>query len=147
MDQQKQISDGRERLHKHRGRLSAAEVLKRYKDNDLPAFAEMELTDVNQLGLFGERPLDVAAGRGDLKEIYALLDGGADINAPGELGNTALHEAVSQGHIDAVHVLLEFGARTDIRNEFGDTPADIASMRKRDEILALLRSNRAGRSD
>lgn len=135
-----QIDDGRRRREKSRGRLSAAEVLKRYKDDDLPAFAETQLTHVNQVGLFGERPLDIAAVRGNLEEIYALLDGGADINAPGELGYTALHEAVSQGHIDAVHVLLEFGARTDIRNEFGDTPADIASMRSRNEILDLLRS-------
>lgn len=107
----------------------------------------MELTDVNQVGLSGERPLDIAAVRGNLEEIYALLDGGADINASGELGYTALHEAVSQGHIDVVHVLLEFGARTDMRNEFGDTPADIASMRKRDEILALLMSKAQTPSD
>ena len=142
MEPKLQIDDGRQRREKHRGRLFAAEVLRRYKDDDLPAFGGMELTDVNQVGLSGERPLDVAAVRGDLEEIYALLDGGADINAPGELGNTALHEAVSQGHIDVVHILLEFGARTDIRNEFGDTAADIASLRKRDEILALLTSKK-----
>jgi len=90
-------------------------VLRRYKDEDLPAFAEIELTDVNQTGIFGERSLDVAACRGDLEEIYALLDGGANIDAPGENGNTALHEAVGQGHFDVVRVLLAFGARTNIR--------------------------------
>lgn len=135
-----QSDDGHQRREKSRGRLSAADVLKRYKEDDLAAFGEIDLTNVNQVGLSGEHPLDIAAVRGDREEIYALLDGGADINAPGELGYTALHEAVGQGHVDAVHVLLEFGARTDIRNEFGDTAADIASMRKRDEILALLRS-------
>lgn len=50
------------------------------------------MTDVNQVGPFGERPLDVAAVRGNLKEIYALLDGGADVNAPGEHGYTALQK-------------------------------------------------------
>ncbi len=45
-------------------RLTAAEVLQRFKDEDLPAFVEMALTDVNQVGNFGERPLDVAAVRG-----------------------------------------------------------------------------------
>ena len=141
MDARKLIGDGREKLEKHRGRLSAVEVIRRYKDEDLPAFAEMELTDVNQAGIFGERPLDVAACRGDLEEIYALLDGGADIDALGELGNTALHEAVGQGHFDVVRVLLAFGARTDIRNELGQTALDIASLpsqKSREEILRLL---------
>jgi len=55
MDHQKlQIDDGRARREKSRGCLSAAEVLSRYKDEDLPAFAGIELTDVNQIGLFGE---------------------------------------------------------------------------------------------
>jgi uncharacterized protein len=141
LDKQKlQIGDGRESLHQHRGRLTAAEVLRRYKDEDLPAFCGIELTDVNQVGLFGERPLDVAAVRGDLEEIYALLDGGADVNASGELGYTALHEATSQEHFDAVRVLLEAGARTDIRNEFGDTALDIASLRNRQSLVDLLKS-------
>ncbi len=141
MDREKPlIGDGREKLEKHRGRLTAAEVLRRYKDEDLPAFGEMELSDVNQVGLSGERPLDVAAVRGDLEEIYALLDGGADINAQGELGYTALHEAVSQNHFDAVRVLLWAGARTDIQNEFGDTALDIAILRKRERLVDLLKS-------
>jgi hypothetical protein len=127
MDARRLIGDGREKLEKHRGRLSAAEVIRRYKDEDLPAFAEMELTDVNQAGIFGERPLDVAACRGNLEEIYALLDGGAKIDAPGEHGNTALHEAVGQGHFDVVRVLLAFGARTNIRNESGQPALDIAT--------------------
>jgi hypothetical protein len=127
MDARRLIGDGREKLEKHRGRLSAAEVIRRYKDEDLPAFAEMELTDVNQAGIFGECPLDVAACRGNLEEIYALLDGGAKIDAPGEHGNSALHEAVGQGHFDVVRVLLAFGARTNIRNESGHPALDIAT--------------------
>jgi len=138
----KQIADGLENLQKHRGRLSAAEVLRRYKDDDLPAFAGIELTNVNQVGLFGERPLDIAATRGNLDEIYALVDAGADINAPGELGNTALHEATSQGHCEAVRVLLQLGAQTNIQNEFGQTALDIASLRQRDKLVVLLTSKR-----
>jgi ankyrin repeat protein len=92
------------------------------------------------VGLFGEFPLQVAATRGNLDEIYALVDGGADINAAGELGNTPLHEATSQGHYDAVRVLLLLGARTDIRNEWGQTALDIASLRKREKLVDLLTS-------
>lgn len=35
-------------------RLTAAEVLQRFKHEDLPAFAELALTDVNQVGIFGD---------------------------------------------------------------------------------------------
>jgi hypothetical protein len=49
-----------------------AEVLRRYKDEDLPAFCEIVLEDVNQVGLFGERPLHLAAARGNIDEIAAV---------------------------------------------------------------------------
>jgi len=133
------LGNGSARRKKYRGRLTAAQVLRRYKDEDLPAFCGVELTDVNQKGSFDERPLDVAAVRGDLEELYALLDGGAEVDGLGELGNTALHEAAGQGHFDVVAVLLEFGARKDIRNEFGDTPLDIAVMHGRQDLIDLLK--------
>ena len=118
--------------------MTAAEVLKRYKDEDLPAFCDVDLTDVNQVGLFGERPLDIAAVRGSIEELTALLDAGAEVNAPGECGNTPLHEAVSQGHFALAKLLLEFGATTEIRNQFGQTPLDIARMHNRGDLAALL---------
>jgi ankyrin repeat protein len=52
---------------------------------------------VNQFGNFGERPLHVASARGNLDEMAALIDAGAEINALGEIGNTPLQEAVGQG--------------------------------------------------
>jgi ankyrin repeat protein len=123
----------------YRGRLTAAEVLQRYKDEDLPAFCGIALTDVNQVGVFGERPLDVAAVRGNPEEIVALLEGGAEVNAAGEHGHTALHEAVSQGNLAAVKLLVEFGALVDVRNEFGQTALDIACSRNRQDLVALLK--------
>ena len=125
--------------HANSERLTAADVLRRYKDENLPAFCGVSLDDVNQVGLFCERPLDVAAVRGNLEEIYALLEGGAKVNAVGEHGNTALHEAVSQGHLSAVEALLEFGARVDIQNDAGETAIDLASARNREDLATLLR--------
>ena len=122
--------------------VTAAEVLQRYMDEDLPAFCDMHLTDVNQVGLFGERPLDVAAGRGNLEEICALIEGGADVNAPGEHGNTALQEAVFQDHLPAVKLLHESGAWVDIRNKFGETALDIALSRSRENLVALLKGRK-----
>jgi uncharacterized protein len=120
------------------GSLTAVEVLRRYKDEALPAFAEIPLDDVNQIGNFGERPLNVASVRGRLEEVTALVEAGADVNARGELGNTALHEAVGQGNVEVVKFLIERGASPTVSNNFGETPLDTARLQGRPEILALL---------
>ena len=46
--------------------LTALEVLAKYYDEDLPDFCE-PLTDVNQVGTFGNRPLHLACYRGNMK--------------------------------------------------------------------------------
>ncbi|HET7750868.1 MAG TPA: ankyrin repeat domain-containing protein, partial [Terriglobales bacterium] len=122
----------------------AADVLRRYEDEDLPAFSEVPLRDVNQVGNFGERPLHVASTRGNLEEIAALLGAGAEINAPGELGNTPLHEAVGQGHLEAAQFLLDHGACPDAKNEDGDTPLDKAKQTHRNDIVTILQSHTGG---
>ncbi len=118
--------------------LSAADVLRRYREEELPAFVGTDLADVNACGIFGEHPLDVAACRGSIPEVRALLDGGAEIDAHGELGNTALHEAVGQAHTEVVRFLVARGASLTVTNDDGHTPCDVAKLRNLDEILALL---------
>ena len=90
--------------------LAATDVLKRYRDEQLPEFSEIPLEDVNQVGNFGNSPLHIACVRGSLPEVQALLEAGADVNAAGELSNTPLHEAAGQGHIEVVRLLLAAGA-------------------------------------
>jgi uncharacterized protein len=120
--------------------LTAEEVLRRYKEEELPEFVEMQLTDVNQVGLFGDRPLNVAATRGIMDEVEALVRAGADVNSSGDLGSTPLHDAVGQGHIEVVKFLLENGASLTATNEFGDTPANAAHLGNREDIVRLLES-------
>ena len=127
-------------------RLTAAEVLRRYKDEDLPAFCGISLQDVNQVGNFGERPLHVASTRGNMEEIAALIEAGAEVNAPGELGNTPLHEAVVQGHLQAIQFLLDYGASPSAKNESGETPLDIARQTNRNDIVKLLQYQSGGHS-
>ena len=119
--------------------LTAADVLRRYKDEELPAFVGIPLEDVNQVGNFEDRPLHVASVRGNMEEIEALVAAGADVNAPGELANTPLHEAVSQGHLHAVKFLLDNGASPSVKNEFEQTPLDIARAKGRRDIVGLLK--------
>jgi uncharacterized protein len=103
-------------------RMTAVEVLRRYKDEELPEFCDRELSDVNQVGLFGDYPLHVAATRGLVEEVLALLEAGANVDARGEHGYTPLLSAVAQGHVEAARLLLQYGAATDVANDWGDTP-------------------------
>lgn len=119
-------------------KLTAHNVLRRYKDERVPEFADIDLTDVNQTGRFGNTPLDIAATRGKVDEVRALLEGGADPNARCEHGVTALHDAVGQGHIEIAELLLLNGAEPDVRAEFGGTPREWAERKGFSKIVALL---------
>jgi hypothetical protein len=124
--------------------LTAAEVLRRYEEEELPEFAGLSLREVGQRGRFGNYPINTAAGRGDVVEIAALLDGGADVNSIGEHGHTPLQEAVGQGHEQAVRLLLERGASTNHANNWGHTALDIATMSKRGRLIDLLKTAHRG---
>jgi ankyrin repeat protein len=91
--------------------------------------------DVNEEGIFGNRPIHVAAVRGDLIELAALLDGGADVNAVGERGRTALHFSVGQNMSKATQFLLSRGAQKAIGDEDGRTALDLARSLGHDELV------------
>src|SRR5215471_17714382 len=114
-------------------KLTAADVLARYNDEWLPDFGEA-LTNVNQVGSAGNRPIHIASYRGNLPEIEALVEGGADVNAAGDMGSTPLHDAVSGGHPQAVKFLLRHGADPSAKDEFGRTALDIAEKKGRSDI-------------
>jgi uncharacterized protein len=119
--------------------LTGKGVLRRYKDEALPAFVGMALKDVNQVGNFDERPLHAACSRGAMEEVRALVEAGADVNAPGELGHTPLHEAVSQNHFEVLKYLLAHGASTEKKNEFGQTALDLAKLNKNRMLIKRLK--------
>ena len=117
------------------GKRTVAQVLKKYTEDNLPDFSEVPITDVNQVGSNGDRPIHIACFRGNLEDVIALVEAGADVNAAGDLGFTPLHEATSKGFLEIVKVLLSHGADVDAKNEFGETPIDLA----RDRTIETLR--------
>jgi uncharacterized protein len=127
------------KLDKMPGSLNTtvAKVLRRYNNESLPDFCE-PLTDVNQAGTFGNRPIHLACYRGDLDDIAALVKAGLDVNAAGDLGSTPLHEAIEWGHVPAVRFLLVHGAKRSLRNEFGQTPLDVANLKGHEGIAEIL---------
>ena len=127
-------------------RLTAAEVLVRYNDGGYPDFCD-PLTDVNQVGTFGNRPLHLASWQGNVEEIRALVEGGAEVNVVGDMGATPLHDAAQAGHPKAVKFLLECGAKPEAKDEFGRTPFDWADLNGHLEVGKLLSdANKSRRS-
>src|SRR5260221_13020251 len=106
-------------------KLTAADVLLRYNDEWHPDFGE-PLTDVNQAGSVGNRPLHLASHRGNMEEIEALVEGGADVNVIGDMGSTPLHDAALGGQAEAGRFLLEHGARSNVKDKFWRTSLDVA---------------------
>ena len=53
-----------------------------------------------------------AAEKGHTKEVYRLIEAGADVNAHDPEGWTPYLAASSMGHLDAMRVLRAFGAKT-----------------------------------
>nr|HPK53739.1 caspase family protein [Smithellaceae bacterium] len=85
-------------------------------------------------------PLITAAGKGDDREVKALLDGGADINAKGGAA-TPLTLAIFYRHSSTAKLLIERGA--DVHQPAAiihgfDTPLMIAAARGNSEIVNLL---------
>jgi len=74
-----------------------------------------------------ERPLAVAAQRGNLPMLRALLEARADATKTiGEDGETALHFAVRFGRFDSVRALLDHGAPVDMADLQGRKPMSLA---------------------
>jgi ankyrin repeat protein len=123
----------------------SSDVLQRFLAEmpSLPEFVGMSEVGVNTQGGWRSRPLHIAAVRGDVAAILALLDAGADIQARGEHGYSPLHEAIEQGHIEAVKALLERGASVKATDDEGITPIKSAQILKEYEIEILLQSHAA----
>src|SRR2546423_3924939 len=86
----------------------------------------------------GETPLMLAAHEGHVEVIWLLLKAGADANLTSTKGETALHSAASRGFIEIVGILLEHNANPNVVDRFKMTPAIIAAMHSRRDILDLL---------
>jgi len=74
----------------------------------------------------------------DREQINYHLSSGTDINKTNTFGFTALHMATLLNDIPTVTALINRGADVDVKNVHGDSPADIAIIKKYDDILDIL---------
>ena len=84
----------------------------------------------------GATPLHLAAAKGRMHNVLALIELGADVNARDDAGNTPLHAAVAglgskkkefKDHEDVVRTLLQKGADARAENEEKKTAHDVAA--------------------
>lgn len=72
-------------------------------------------------------PFDEAVGRGDLKQVEALLSQGTPAdNTNAQAGSTPLMVASSRGYSDMVKTLLAHGADPEAKNDWGDMALGMA---------------------
>jgi len=92
--------------------------------DDTPEQARQKAIKKAQDALFA------AAKQGDVRQIRAQLQAGADVNARDRGQRTALLHAVRGGQLAVVRALIEAGAALDIRDQDGSTALMEAARRK-----------------
>jgi ankyrin len=85
-----------------------------------------------------DSPLAVAAARGDLAAVRALLAKGVDVHAVEVDGTTALHAAVEADRLDITDALLRAGANASGADRYGVTPLYLAAVNGSASILRRL---------
>ncbi len=88
------------------------------------ALLEWPKTNVNALNANDESPLMLAAIKGQLEIVAALIKRDADVN---KTGWTPLHYAASKGHLAIMELLLENHAYIDAESPNGTTPLMMAA--------------------
>ncbi|XP_019318546.2 ankyrin repeat domain-containing protein 31 isoform X2 [Panthera pardus] len=99
---------------------------------------EMKTAGINKRNARRESRLHLAATRGNLSLVKALIESGADVNVKDNAGWTPLHEASSKGSNDTIVELLKAGANVNCENLGGILPlhdAASSSHLKAAEIL------------
>jgi ankyrin repeat protein len=84
------------------------------------------------------RKLIAAAKKGNVEEVKALLEQGADVNATNMAGETPLIWASLKGHTETVKVLVEKGADVNIVSKNGNTALTLAAGWGRAEAVKIL---------
>lgn len=92
----------------------------------------------NSCDTTGATPAHMAAKKGMVNDLLALLRMGALPNAQDQLGWTPLHFAARYDHVDCAKVLLARGALVNQRNSMGTTPLHVAAATCARETMRVL---------
>lgn len=117
--------------------------LERVSEIDLLA-SQSAVVDVNVSDEAGQAPLNLAAKRGCVPVVRALLQfPDINVNRGDCLGRSALVSAAQNGHLETAELLLCHGAAIDSPTDRGETAAAWAARNGHLDVLSLLVSNRS----
>ncbi len=83
---------------------------------------------------FDERPLHLAAAKGDAQAVRLLLHHGASAAALDNFRNSVLHHAAVGGSVHVAQTLLQAGLQPGYLNQLDETPGDVARKHKKHEF-------------
>jgi ankyrin repeat protein len=113
--------------------------------DDVETALALDSASVNKEDLNGYLPLHVAAGRGDVKLVSALLNSKAAANSVAPDGNTALMLAAAKGCLDCVRRLLPYIDDINLKNVDGESALYLAVRSQAIDVVKELRD--AGASE
>jgi ankyrin repeat protein len=103
--------------------------------------ADPDAVSCNAMSL---RPLHSACAGRSRVIVKMLLQRGAQVNTRQHGGWTPLHSATNNGDLPTVELLLASGADPSLASDDGKTSFDLATEPGKADVLAVLRSGRAG---
>ncbi|MFG6466966.1 ankyrin repeat domain-containing protein [Roseateles sp. BYS87W] len=118
-----------------RGRRAIFMAVREESQRALESLLASPLTQVNAVNGQGETPLMIAAIRGQLPAVKALVQRGAEVN---RAGWTPLHYACSGPDNGVAAFLLVQGAEVNARSENGTTPLMMAARYGNSDLVPVL---------
>jgi ankyrin repeat protein len=119
-------------------------LLRAVDRNDVPSIYAVAAAkqDMNVRNANGYTGLHLAAARGAVPILQALIVSGADVNASADgeqgMGRTPLDSALFEDHVDAVKLLLAGGAKLDAADQTGWQPLHYAAYHRATRSMPLL---------
>uniref|UniRef100_A0A8C6DSF3 Ankyrin repeat domain 31 n=1 Tax=Moschus moschiferus TaxID=68415 RepID=A0A8C6DSF3_MOSMO len=102
--------------------LTNISQLSQREEKEISHKPEMKTSGIDKRNATGESRLHLAARRGHLSLVKALIKSGADVNLKDNAGWTPLHKAASKGWSDVIVELLKAGANVNCENVDGILP-------------------------
>jgi len=111
----------------------------------IPDVGRLEMEDDQLTAANGaaESSLHAAAWSGDIEEVRALVEAGADVNWRDSIGESAIFGAAGWGNAEVVRYLLGKGARHDFREHQSGYTALHWAARSKVEVAKILVEARA----
>ncbi|RJE26040.1 Ankyrin repeat protein [Aspergillus sclerotialis] len=85
-----------------------------------------------------ENAITVHAGVGDPVLLRLLLKAGVDVDAKDPEGRSAFHTAILENDKKSLQILLDHGGDVTVENRNGHTPAKLAAMRGKYDMVTML---------